>query len=130
MGPAGWKAFCMSTFPGTFPQTQDGLMRIDTIWADMLKEAREARGKQEGKIGFKEFHDYGLYEIMKCVRAKTGKEVTFDSIQAKVMGSSPVLDATKAEATRFHDDKDNYTGTHHGVHGGASKSRNIGNAGW
>ena len=22
MGPAGWKACCMSTFPGTFPQTQ------------------------------------------------------------------------------------------------------------
>ena len=67
------------------------------------------------------------------------------------------VDATKAEATRFHDDKDAYTGTHHGVHGastrpialpsrllftpsvhtfssrlpgGASKSRNIGNAGW
>jgi hypothetical protein len=40
-------------------------------------------------------------------------------VQAKVSASKgPILAGTKAEATRFHDDKANYTGVH--AHGGPS----------
>jgi len=42
-----------------------------------------------------------------------------DDMKAKLAATKPKFDATQAEATRFHDDKSNYTGTHQQVHGGA-----------
>lgn len=47
------------------------------------------------------------------------KGVGADAVHAKVAQSKgPILAGTKAEATRFHDDKDAYTGVH--AHGGPS----------
>jgi hypothetical protein len=47
------------------------------------------------------------------------KQVGVDAVYAKVGASQgPVLRGTQAEAVRFHDDKDQYTGVH--AHGGPS----------
>jgi len=47
------------------------------------------------------------------------KQCTADAVYAKVAGSAgPILRGTQAEAVRFHDDTDQYTGVH--AHGGPS----------
>lgn len=47
------------------------------------------------------------------------KQCTADAVYAKVAGSQgPILRGTQAEAVRFHDDTDQYTGVH--AHGGPS----------
>ena len=47
------------------------------------------------------------------------KGVGVEAVQAKVAGSQgPILRGTQAEAVRFHDDTDQYTGVH--AHGGPS----------
>ena len=49
----------------------------------------------------------------------TKKGVTLDDVVAKVGSSQgPLLAGTKAQATRFHDDKDQYTGVY--ANGGPS----------
>lgn len=97
-------------------------------WAKMCKDIKLIDKKLTGT-------DVDL--IFAKSKAKTDRRVTFDQwltalghcadkkgcslddVKAKVGASKgPILAGTKAEATRFHDDKANYTGVH--AHGGPS----------
>merc|ERR1712183_531692 len=97
-------------------------------WAKMCKDT---------KLVDKKLTTTDVDLIFAKAKAKTDRRITFDqwmtalglaadkkgvgadAVQAKVAQSKgPILAGTKAEATRFHDDKDAYTGVH--AHGGPS----------
>jgi len=55
----------------------------------------------------------GFKEAMKRIAGK--KSMTIQELQNQIGSSDgPILNATKAEYSRFHDDKDTYTGSHAG----------------
>ena len=78
---------------------------VDLIFA-------KSKGKTDRRITF----DQWLTALGHCAEKKG---VGADAVHTKVAASKgPILAGTKAEATRFHDDKDAYTGVH--AHGGPS----------
>jgi Ca2+-binding EF-hand superfamily protein len=82
---------------------------VDITFASVARKAK--------KIGFEQFKD-----IVRNIASKmvAHKEDTPDvaAIQQKIAASSgPVINATKAEYSKFHDDKSTFTGAHADVHG-------------
>ena len=133
MDSARFKKLCNDAFPNTYPKTQAaGSARIDVVWADMLKEARQNRCKELNTIKFIEFFKFGLLSIVKDVREVTDADANLESVRMVICETLPSLHATDAEAVRFHDDKRNYTGTHatDGRHGKIVKQRSSLTAGW
>jgi hypothetical protein len=61
--------------------------------------------------GVKKIDDEGFYAAIRLIAAK--KECPIYQVQQAVAASNgPVIHATKADAVRFHDDKNTYTGAH------------------
>ena len=74
----------------------------------------------------------GLVGITKLIREKHDG-VTFETVQFLVLQSNgPVHQATHAPTTRFHDDKEAYTGTHKtdGRHGVIPQGKVVKKADW
>ena len=132
MDSARFKKLCNDAFPNTFPRSVAGSARVDVVWADMLKEARQNRCKELNTIKFIEFFNFGLLAIVKHVQEVTDADANLESVRMVICETLPSLHATDAEAVRFHDDKRNYTGTHatDGRHGKIVKQRSSLTAGW
>ena len=75
-----------------------------TTDVDLLFNKIKAKGAR--KISLGQFRDGAIPEIA----AK--KKCSAEEIEAKILASSPASHSTKAEATKFHDDKNQYTGVH------------------
>lgn len=75
-----------------------------TTDVDMLFTKAKAKGAR--KITFQQFVEV----IIPGIAAK--KKLTADQIADQIAQSSPKSSGTKAEATRFHDDKSQYTGVY------------------
>merc|ERR1711939_447729 len=60
--------------------------------------------------------EQGFKDVVRKIAKKKGWTVA--QVQEKIASSKgPVIHATKAEYSRFHDDKDTYTGAHGAIHG-------------
>jgi hypothetical protein len=75
-----------------------------TVDVDMIFTKTKAKG--ERKINFHQFVDSAL----PAIAAK--KKSTPEQIAAQITAGSPQSSGTKAEHTRFHDDKEAYTGVY------------------
>ena len=75
-----------------------------TTDVDLLFNKIKAKGAR--KITFQQFQDGAIPEIA----AK--KKLQSSDVEAKICASSPKSSGTVAEATRFHDDKSQYTGVY------------------
>lgn len=53
---------------------------------------------------------------LRGVAKETGKPI--DEVESKAAQAKPSVNATEADANRFHDDKSNYTGAYRALHGG------------
>jgi hypothetical protein len=89
-----------------------------TTDVDMLFTKVKAKG--ERKITFQQFVD----SVIPAIAAKKG--LTEEQVAERIGGAAPQSSGTKAEATRFHDDKSAYTGVYK-AGGPTNVDRNAGN---
>ena len=75
-----------------------------TTDCDMIFTKAKAKGGR--KITFQQFVDVCIPDIAKK------KKLSPEEVAERIMASSPKSSGTKAEATRFHDDKSAYTGVY------------------
>lgn len=89
-----------------------------TTDVDMLFTKVKAKG--ERKITFQQFVD----GVLPAIAAK--KNLSVDQVAAQIGSHAPQSSGTKAESTRFHDDKSQYTGVYK-AGGPTNVDRNAGN---
>ena len=89
-----------------------------TTDADMLFTKAKAKGAR--KISYQQFVD----TVIPGIAAK--KKMSNEAVADMIAHSSPKSSGTKAESTRFHDDKSQYTGVYK-AGGPTNVDRNAGN---
>jgi hypothetical protein len=89
-----------------------------TTDVDMIFTKVKAKG--ERKITFQQF----VEGVLPAIAAK--KKISEDEVAERIASAAPQSSGTKAEATRFHDDKSQYTGVYK-AGGPTNVDRNAGN---
>jgi hypothetical protein len=69
-----------------------------------------------GKKGNKVMNFAQFKFALRGVAKETGRDIS--EVESKAAAAKPSTNATEASATRFHDDKSNYTGAYRALHGG------------